>query len=93
MATQTTDSTTQELDPLKVLKARLARIGIAIEYVSNVPWIYLYKINGQLVTEKYEGNHGFTVAFLPVARNRPLRFTDLSTIFNLIRTYINAQKT
>jgi hypothetical protein len=44
------------------------KIEIDVEFVANFPWIYLYKINGQLVREQYEAEHGFTIAFLPVRR-------------------------
>ena len=74
----------QQLD---TLKNRLSKLGIEIEYVANFPWIYLNKINGQAVEEKYEANHGFTVAFLPVRADKDFHFTDLGVIFKLIRKY------
>jgi len=75
------------IEQLEIFRNRLNRIGIDVEFVANVPWIYLHKINGQLVTEKYEAEHGFTVAFLPVRVDRPFRFTELDVIFKLIRKY------
>ena len=75
------------MEQLETLKKRLDKIGIDVEFVANLPWIYLYKINGQLVEERYEAEHGCTIAFLPVRRDRPFRFTDLSVIFKLIRKY------
>lgn len=74
----------QQLD---TLKNRLSKLGIEIEYIANFPWIYLNKINGQVVKEKYEANHGFTVAFLPVRVDKDFYFTDLGEIFKLIRKY------
>lgn len=75
------------MEKLTILRNRLAEIGISIEFASNVPWIYIYKINGKRVTEIFEADHGFTVGFLPVSSDKPFHFTDLSTIFKLIRKY------
>ncbi len=75
------------MEKLRILHDRLLKIGIETEYVSNVPWVYLTKINGKRVTEKFEAEHGFTVAFLPARVDRPFHFTDLRTIFKTIRKY------
>jgi hypothetical protein len=77
-----------EKDKLKVFVDRMKRININIKLVGNYPWIYIDEINGKRVTEKFEGNHGFTIAFLPVRIDRELEFTDISEIFKLIRKYI-----
>jgi len=74
-------------DKLGVFINRLNKIGIKIELVNNYPWIYIDKINGKKVTEKLDGNHGFTIAFLPIRNNQELNFTDISEIFKLIRNY------
>ena len=77
-----------EKDKLKVFVDRMKRININVKLVGNYPWIYIDEINGRRVTEKFEGNHGFTIAFLPVRADRELEFTDISEIFKLIRKYI-----
>jgi len=77
-----------ETDKLKVFVDRMKKININIKLVGNYPWIYIDEINGKRVTEKFEGNHGFTIAFLPVRADRELVFTDISEIFKLIRNYI-----
>ena len=77
-----------EKDKLKVFVDRMKMININIKLVGNYPWIYIDEINGKRVTEKFEGNHGFTIAFLPVRADRELEFTDISEIFKLIRKYI-----
>ena len=77
-----------EKDKLKVFVDRMKRIDINVKLVGNYPWIYIDEINGKRVTEKFEGNHGFTIAFLPVRADRELEFTDISEIFKLIRKYI-----
>jgi hypothetical protein len=77
-----------EADKLKVFVDRMQKININIKLVGNYPWIYIDEINGKRVAEKFEGNHGFTIAFLPVRADRELEFTDISEIFKLIRKYI-----
>ena len=77
-----------ETDKLKVFVDRMQKININIKLVGNYPWIYIDEINGKRVTEKFEGNHGFTIAFLPVRADRELEFTYISEIFKLIRKYI-----
>ena len=68
---------------------RLKKIGINLVLYANYPWIYIYSINGKRVTEKFQGNHGFTVAFFPVNIKYPPHFTDITEIFKLIRKYIS----
>ena len=77
------------MEKLDTLKKRLDKIGIDIEFAANYPWIYIWKINGERVKETFEANHGFTVGFLPVRRDKPFHFTDLNEIFKLIRKYCN----
>lgn len=75
-------------DILKVFIERMQRIGIQIKLASNYPWVYLDEINGKRVIEKFEGNHGFTIAFLPIRNDQQMKFTDISEVFKLIRKYI-----
>jgi hypothetical protein len=75
------------MEKLNVFVNRLKRIGIDITLVGNVPWIYLNSVNGKLVTEKFLGNHGFTVAFLPADPAKELYFTNIRLIFYIIRKY------
>ena len=77
------------MEKLYILKKRLDKIGIDIEFAANYPWIYIWKINGKRVKETFQADHGFTVGLLPVRRDKPFRFTDLNEIFKLIRQYIN----
>jgi hypothetical protein len=71
---------------------RLKKIGIEVELVGNYPWIYIDKINGKRVTERFKGNHGFTIAFLPVRNDQEMEFTDIVEIFKLIRKYVKEDK-
>ena len=75
------------MNKIETFIKRLKRIGINIELFGNYPWIYLDVINGVKVTEKFEANHGFTIAFHPVRPGQELAFTDITEIFKLIRKY------
>ena len=55
--------------------------------VSNYPWVYINKINGKRVTEKFQAEHGFTIAFLPIRHNQKLKITDRAEIFKLLKKY------
>lgn len=74
-------------DKLTIFLNRMKKLGIDIKLVGNYPWIYIDEINGKRVTEKFEGNHGFTIAFLPIQKDQDLNFTDIEEIFRLIRKY------
>lgn len=65
---------------------RLKKLGITVEIFSNIPWIYIDTINGKRVTEKFQGNHGFTAFFLQIKGG--VRVTDTREIFKLIRKYL-----
>jgi hypothetical protein len=68
---------------INVFVNRLKKIGIKVGLAVNYPWIYIDKINGKIVTEKFEANHGFTIAMYLV--NGRIRFTSRRKIFQLIR--------
>jgi hypothetical protein len=74
-------------DKLTIFVERLKKININLELVGNYPWIYIDKINGKRVTEKFRAEHGFTIAFLPIRNNQEIILTDLNEIFKLIRKY------
>lgn len=76
-------------DKLGIFVERMKKIGIEVTLAANVPWIYLDTINGKRVTETFRGNHGFTIAFLPIRDSVELQFTDIGKIFELIRKYKN----
>lgn len=69
---------------------RLKKIGITVELGANYSWIYIEKINGKSVKEKFLANHGFTAFFISIKKedNNAARITDISEIFKLIRIYI-----
>jgi hypothetical protein len=80
-------------DKIRKFVERLRKIGIDVEISGNFPWIYIDEINGKKVTEKFMGNHGFTIIFLPSRNDSPpSEFTDIKEIFKLIRKYLNESK-
>ena len=81
-----------EKDKITVFVDRMNRIGIDVKLAGNFPWIYINSINGKRVTETFQANHGFTVAFLPVRNDKEIEFTDITEIFKLIRKYITKDK-
>jgi len=75
-------------DKIRVFVERLKKIGIEVKLVGNYPWVYIDEICGIRVKEKFEGNHGFTLIFLPARTDTPPSdFTDITEIFKLIRKY------
>ena len=75
-------------DKIKVFVERLKKIGIEVKLVGNYPWVYLDEICGIKVKEKFAGNHGFTLIFLPgLTDSPPSEFTDITETFKLIRKY------
>ena len=65
---------------------RMDKLGIEITLAGNFPWIYLDKVNQNVVTERFKGEHGFTVGFYPW-RTGKFEFTDIGEIFKIIRKY------
>jgi len=70
---------------IKSFVERLAKIKIKVELVGNYPWIYLDKVNGKRVTDRFQGNHGFTIGFVPLRPDKEFYFTDIEEIFKQIR--------
>ena len=68
-------------------RRRMQKLGIECEFGGNYPWIYLDKVNGKRVTEKFCANHGFTVAFLPIQPGKKMELTDIGEIMKIIRKY------
>ena len=71
------------------LVPRLKKIGINVELVGNYPWIYLEKVNGNRIEKEdyFCGNHGFTIAFLPIRVGQTMELTDIRKVFEIIRKY------
>jgi hypothetical protein len=74
------------MNKIDVFINRLKKLGIIVEIFANYPWIYINTINGKRVTEKFQGNHGFTAFFLQIKGG--VKVTDTREIFKLIRKYL-----
>jgi hypothetical protein len=73
---------------LEVLKNRLSKIGIEIELIGNIPWIYLRSVNGNFVKkEDWTANHGYTIAFYGSKTDGISLDSDTSRMFRVIRKY------
>jgi hypothetical protein len=74
---------------LNRLVPRLKKIGIEIQMSGNYPWIYLDYVNGNRIKEEdyFLGNHGFTIAFLPIKPDKKMELTDITKVFKIIRKY------
>lgn len=64
---------------------RLKKIGIEVEMSSNVPWLYLDKVNGREVTERYMAEHGFTAMWQPINLGQVIVFSDRRKVFAKVR--------
>jgi hypothetical protein len=72
---------------LNTFISRMKKLDIDVKLSGNYPWIYIDTINGKRVTERFLGNHGFTIAFLPLKPEDKLELTDIKEIMNVIRKY------
>ena len=68
-------------------RRRMTKLGIECKFVGNYPWVYLDEINGKRVTERFCGNHGFTIAFLPIREGQKMNLTDIGEIMKVVRKY------
>jgi hypothetical protein len=68
---------------------RMRRIGIELELMGNVPWIYLHSVNGNRVKqEDWSGDWGYTIAWLPVNPDKKMHLDeDIKRTFEVIRKY------
>ena len=74
------------LQELTIFIKRMKKIGIVIELIGNFPWIYLDKVNSNIVKDLYYGNHGYTIAFYP-RMGASFEFIDIKDLFKIIRKY------
>ena len=78
------------MEKLDIFIRRLKKIGINIECIINIPFLYLHKINGQVVKEKYISDYGFMLGIFPLTITEPdieVYITDRT--FEIIREYCN----
>lgn len=77
------------MDILTTFINRMKKLNIDVKLDGNYPWIYIREINDSKIRKDdyFLGNHGFTIAFLPIKPGQSMEFTDISKIFKLIRKY------
>ena len=76
------------VDIIQTFVERLKKLNIDVKIVGNYPWIYLDEINGKKVTETFQGNHGFTISFVPIKSEQKMGFTNIGEIFKVIKKYV-----
>ena len=74
---------------LNAFVERMKLLGIEVKLAGNYPWIYLDEINGKRVNKEdyYLGNHGFTIAFTPIKKDKQMEITDIGKVIKLVRKY------
>jgi hypothetical protein len=75
------------MNEIQTFGDRLKKIGVVVELAGNYPWIYLHKVNGNVVKEKFRSEHAFTLGYYPKKEGDKATFTDLKKIFETIRKY------
>jgi hypothetical protein len=82
------------VDVLSILKNRLSKLGIEIEFVGNYPWIYLERVNGiRIRQEDFTANHGFNIAWFGIRNEDKIKLAeDPKTIIALIRRYVTESR-
>ena len=78
---------------VKSLERKLRKLNIDVDFEYNVPWIYLARVNGVRVKERFNANHGFTAFYYPVAANKSTHFSDLKYVFKKIRQMVEGNET
>ena len=75
-------------NPISVLTKRLAKLNITVEFTSNIPWIYLDKVNGGRVTTKLNSDYGFTAFWYPIKTDGEIKINNITKLFKEIRKHI-----
>ena len=76
------------MNKLETFLYRLERVGVKLSLTGNYPWVYIGRINNKKVTEKFQANHGFCIAYMPIRKGQDIKFTDIGETFKLIRKYV-----
>jgi len=81
----------ESINEIQIFINRLKKIGITLELIGNVPWIYLDKVNGNKIKREdwINANHGYTIAWYPVKLGEKphLNWHDIKETFRIIRKY------
>lgn len=71
-------------DAFARVKTRLMKIGIDIEFTGNLPMVYLSKVNGVVVSEIKNAEHGYCIGYV----SNPCNLSYRKDLFNKIREII-----
>ena len=75
-------------NPIAVLTKRLAKLNITVEFIGNVPWIYLDKVNGNKIATKLDSDYGFTAFWYPIKTDGEIKVNNITELFKEIRKHI-----
>ena len=76
------------MNEVEVFINRMKRIGIKLELMGNIPWIYLHSVNGNRVERiDWSSDWGYVIAWLPVYDKKPILDEDIKRTFEVIRKY------
>jgi hypothetical protein len=77
------------MERLNTFVRRMKKIGVDVQLIGNYPWIYIDSVNGNKIKQEdfYYGNHGYTIAFIPIRLGEKLELIDISKTIKLIRKY------
>ena len=75
-------------NPISVLTKRLSKLNITVEFTSNIPWIYLNKVNGNKITTKLDSDYGFTAFWYPIKTDGEIKINNITKLFKEIRKHI-----
>jgi hypothetical protein len=70
---------------LERVTKRLAKIGIELELIGNVPWVYLKSVNGIPVTEKKNARYGYCVDYMIDKRHLNFRKDLFAKVRELVK--------
>lgn len=74
------------MNQLETLIKRLNKLNINLTFAVSYPWIYLTKVNNNVVREKYHSEHSFVIGYYS-QKEKEIELNDLSDIFKTIRKY------
>jgi hypothetical protein len=71
---------------IKTFVRRLDKLGIAVTFAANYPWIYFNTINGKKVTGLFDANHGWTAFFM--RSDGTYHFNNRREVFKKVRSML-----
>lgn len=73
------------MNEIEIFRNRLKKIGIEIELMGNIPWIYLMSVNANKIKkEDWTANYGYTIGWW---MDTPVLEENFKKHFEIIRKY------